>query len=125
MTARMPLERAGMLSPALIRDRIHRLVRSFSHGWDQSLCATAMFFPGDYPREPQRLPRALAAHVMAQAEDPANLDRWANPAYRLITVILIRSGLRVSSAAGLAWAGARWRVGGWWCAGWAGPGRPR
>ena len=74
-----------------------------SHGWDQSLPATAMLVPGDYPKEPQRLPRALAAHVMAQAEDPANLDRWASPAYRLITVILIRCGLRVSSAAGLAW----------------------
>jgi integrase len=69
-----------------------------SHGWDDSLPATAMFFPGDYPKEPQRLPRALAAHVMAQTEDPANLGRWANPAYRLITVILIRCGLRVSSA---------------------------
>ena len=74
-----------------------------SHGWDQSLPATAMLLPGDYPKEPQRLPRALAAHVMTQAEDPANLDRWASPAYRLITVILIRCGLRVSSAAGLAW----------------------
>jgi integrase len=74
-----------------------------SHGWDESLPATAMFFPADYPKEPERLPRALAAHVMAQAEDPANLDRWANPSYRLITVILIRCGLRVSSAAGLPW----------------------
>jgi len=73
------------------------------HGWDESLPATAMFFPADYPKEPERLPRALAAHVMAQAEDPANLDRWANPAYRLITVILIRCGLRISSAAGLPW----------------------
>jgi integrase len=73
------------------------------HGWDESLPATAMFFPGDYPKEPERLPRALAAHVMAQAEDPASLDRWDNPGYRLITVILIRCGLRVSSAAGLPW----------------------
>ena len=38
---------------------------------------------------------------MAQVEDPANLDRWANPAYRLITVILIRCGLRISNAARL------------------------
>jgi hypothetical protein len=35
---------------------------------------------------------------MAQVEDPANLDRWDNPAYRLLTVILIRCGLRISSA---------------------------
>ena len=35
---------------------------------------------------------------MAQVEHPANLDRWGNPAYRLITIILIRCGLRVSDA---------------------------
>ena len=40
---------------------------------------------------------------MAQVEDPANLDRWDNPAYRLITVILIRCGLRISSAVSLSW----------------------
>ena len=57
-----------------------------------------MFFPEDYPKPARPLPRALAAHVMAQAEDPANLNRWASPAYRLITVILIRCGLRISSA---------------------------
>ena len=39
---------------------------------------------------------------MAQVEDPANLDEWGNPAYRLITVILIRCGLRISSALTLA-----------------------
>ena len=68
------------------------------HGWDASLPATAMFFPEDYPRKAGPLPRALAAHVMAQVEDPAKLDRWGNPAYRLITIILIRCGLRISSA---------------------------
>jgi integrase len=68
------------------------------HGWEPSLPATAMFFPEDYPKPARPLPRALAAHVMAQAEDPASLDRWGNPAYRLITVILIRCGLRISSA---------------------------
>ena len=40
---------------------------------------------------------------MAQVEDPANLDRWGNPAYRLLTVILIRCGLRISSAVTLPW----------------------
>ena len=68
------------------------------HGWEPSLPATAMIFPEDYPKPARPLPRALAAHVMAQVEDPANLDRWASPAYRLITVILIRCGLRISSA---------------------------
>ena len=59
---------------------------------------------GDLPRglPPQpgtRLPRALAGHVMAQVEQPANLARRDNPAYRLITMILIRCGLRISDAA--------------------------
>ena len=40
---------------------------------------------------------------MAQVENPANLDRWGNPAYGLLTVILIRCGLRVSSAVSLPW----------------------
>jgi integrase-like protein len=39
---------------------------------------------------------------MAQVEQPGNLARQDNPAYRLITLILIRCGLRISSAAGLA-----------------------
>ncbi len=34
---------------------------------------------------------------MAQIEQP-NLDRWDNPAFRLVTLILIRCGLRVSDA---------------------------
>jgi integrase len=68
------------------------------HGWEPSLPPSAMLFPEDYPKRSKPLPRALAAHVMTQAEDPANLDRWASPACRLITVILIRCGLRISSA---------------------------
>jgi integrase len=71
------------------------------HGWDASLPPSAMFYPEDYPRCGERLPRALAEHVMAQVEDPATLDRWDNPADKLITVILIRCGLRISDAAGL------------------------
>lgn len=71
-------------------------VRGF--GWDATLPANAMFFPEDYPRPPRRLPRYLAEHIMAQVEDPASLDRWDDPAYRLITIILIRCGLRISDA---------------------------
>ena len=71
------------------------------HQWDPPLPPTAMIFPEDYPREGPRLPRALAEHVMAQVEDPASLARWNNPAYQLITMILIRCGLRISDAAGL------------------------
>jgi hypothetical protein len=35
---------------------------------------------------------------MAQVEDPANLERQDNPAYRLITLILTRCGLRITDA---------------------------
>ncbi len=72
------------------------------HGWDQTLPGTAVFFPGDAPPRPPRLTRHLAEHVMAQVEAPANLDRWASPEGRLITIILIRCGLRASDACTLA-----------------------
>jgi integrase len=68
------------------------------HQWDTSLPASAVIFPEDYPREEEPLPRALAGHVMAQVEDPANLARQDNPAYRLITLLLIRCGLRITDA---------------------------
>ena len=68
------------------------------HHWDDTLPATAMFFPQDLPKRSERPPRALAEHVMAQVEHPGNLDRWDNAAYRLVTLILIHCGLRVSDA---------------------------
>lgn len=68
------------------------------HGWDDSLPTTAVFFTGDAPRRPPRLSRRLSEHVMAQIEAPANLDRWPHPQYRLLTLILIRCGLRASDA---------------------------
>src|SRR5260370_19188067 len=74
------------------------------HGWDDTLPATAAIYPEDFPPRGARLPRGLAAHVMAQVEQPANLARQDNPAYRLITLILIRCALPISSALGLAFA---------------------
>jgi len=68
------------------------------HRWDDTLPATAMFFREDYPRPPKRLPRALSEHVMAQLERTDNLDRWADPALRLVTVVLQRCGLRIGDA---------------------------
>ena len=64
------------------------------HGWEETLPAGAMIFREDYPPRPARLPRALAEHIMAQVEDPDNLGRCADPAVRLVTVILMRCGLR-------------------------------
>jgi integrase len=57
-----------------------------------------MFFTEDYPKRAQRLPRALAEHVMTQLERTDNLHRCDNPTYRLVTVILMRCGLRVTDA---------------------------
>ena len=68
------------------------------HGWDPTLPTTAVFFTGDTPRRPPRLSRRLSEHVMAQVEAPANLDRWPHPQCRLLTLILIRCGLRASDA---------------------------
>ena len=68
------------------------------HGWAPDLPPDAMIFPGDQPPRTELLPRALAGHVMAQVEQPGNLAREENPAYRLVTLILIRCGLRVSDA---------------------------
>jgi len=66
--------------------------------WDDSLPGTAAFYPGDTPPPPAAtISRRLAEHVMAQVESEENLSRWDNPAGRLITLILIRTGLRISS----------------------------
>lgn len=69
-----------------------------THHWDDTLPATALVFSDDYPQRTQRLPRALAEHVMAQIEHPDALARFPDPAYRLVTLILIQAGLRVSDA---------------------------
>jgi integrase len=68
------------------------------HRWRTDLPSGAMFFPEDYPKRAEQLPRALAEHVMTQLENTDNLNRWDNPTYRLITIILMRCGLRVSDA---------------------------
>jgi integrase len=87
------------------RRRISQLSAFFTairqHGWEASLPASAVFFPSDYPKPATRLPRALAGYVMAQIEDPANLGQWHNLAYQLLTIILIRCGLRAKDAAQL------------------------
>ena len=49
------------------------------HGWDDTLPATTAIYPEDFPARGARLPRGLAAHVMAQVEQPANLDRLGQP----------------------------------------------
>lgn len=57
------------------------------NGWDLTLPVTATFYPDDFPKPAKRLPRALAEQVMAQVEQPSNLDRWPNPDGRLLTLV--------------------------------------
>ncbi|MEU2868707.1 tyrosine-type recombinase/integrase [Streptomyces olivoreticuli] len=68
------------------------------HRWDDTLPGTAAYYPGDTPPPPPQVSRRLAEHVMTQIESEDNLDRWTDPAGRLITLILVRCGLRISSA---------------------------
>jgi integrase len=72
------------------------------HEWDRTLPAGAAFYPDDFPKPEKRLPRGLAERVMAQVEQPANLDRWHNPEAKLLTVILVRCGLRIGDASKVA-----------------------
>ncbi|MFI8085360.1 tyrosine-type recombinase/integrase [Kitasatospora sp. NPDC086009] len=72
------------------------------HGWDETLPASATYYPDDFPRPDRRLPRALAEQVMAQVEQADNLDRWHNPEGRLVTLVLMRCGLRVGDACNVA-----------------------
>jgi integrase len=84
-------DQIGQLNSFFHAIRIHR--------WDDRLPATAMFFTDDHPRRTcERPPRALAEQVMAQVEHSDNLAQWASPAYRLVTLILIRCGLRINDA---------------------------
>jgi len=87
-------------------DRIGSLNQFFrgirQHRWDDTLPGNAMFFPEDHPKRPKQLPRYLAELVMTQVERPDNLDRFADPAVRLVTLILIRCGLRIGDACRLA-----------------------
>jgi integrase len=91
--------------PGMKKTRIGALNLFFQnirqHGWDDTLPGTAAFYQGDIPAIPGQVDRRLAEYVMAQIEAPASLDRWASPAGRLITLILTRCGLRISSALAL------------------------
>ena len=72
------------------------------HEWDRDLPSSAAFYPDDFPKPEKRLPRGLAEHIMAQVEQPGNIDRWTSPESRLLTVILVRCGLRVGDATRIA-----------------------
>jgi integrase len=70
------------------------------HHWAE-LPTDAVLYSEDFPKRPEPLPRALPDHVMAQIENPDNLACWDDPAARLVTIILIRCGLRIGDALAL------------------------
>ena len=65
------------------------------HGWEPLLDPHVDVYRDDYPRLHQGHPRALSEAVMTQLEHPDNLDRFADPCGRLLTRILMSTGLRV------------------------------
>jgi integrase len=71
-------------------------------GW-APLDATAAMFKDDNPPRLQRGPRAVSEQVMAQLEAPAAIAAWPDPAGALITLVLIRAGLRVGDATRLSY----------------------
>jgi integrase len=73
------------------------------HRWAPELPATAAIYSEDRPRRPVDAPRTISEHVMAQLESPANLAQFTQPGYRLLTEILMRTGLRISDACRLAY----------------------
>lgn len=84
----------GSISLFLLAIRLHR--------WDPTLPAEAVIHPEDYPKLSAAPPRALAEAIMTQIERPENLDRFTDPDVRLITLILIHTGLRIGDALPLA-----------------------
>jgi integrase len=87
------------LSPAS-RSYSHSSVAMFlraarENDWEPALPPSAGIYLGDHPRRPAALPRALPEFVMAQVEDPQNLDHLQQP-HRLMMQILIRTGLRLA-----------------------------
>lgn len=79
--------------------QLHAFLQAIrQHRWDDTLPSSAVLFTEDVPKRSEKLPRALAEQVMAQIEHPDALAQWSNPAYRLVTIVLIRCGLRVTDA---------------------------
>jgi hypothetical protein len=82
------------------------------HRWDTALPADAMFCTEDHPKRAERLPRALAEHVMAQLEHPDNLARFDDPALQNPSEnpsdLRTQANLRLGKARGTAQSAGPW-----------------
>ncbi|WP_432489329.1 tyrosine-type recombinase/integrase [Kineococcus sp. SYSU DK018] len=72
------------------------------HEWATDLPASTMLHRDDTPRHTSSMPsRWIDEYVMTQIEDPVNLAKMRNPAYRLVIELMIRCGLRGGDALSL------------------------
>ncbi len=64
------------------------------NGWHPEVPATAHVHPDDFPRQGERLPRAIPESAMRAIEAPGALELLGRPEYRLITRLHIETGMR-------------------------------
>jgi len=72
------------------------------HEWLPELAPTAVLYNDDLPPRPRPLPRFISEFVMAQLENPTNLDRLPDHTTRALVIVIIETGLRANDACALA-----------------------
>ncbi len=72
------------------------------HDWLPGMAPTAVLYNDDLPPRPRPLPQFVPEFVMAQIEDPANLDLLPDHTTRALVVVIIETGLRANDACALA-----------------------
>ncbi|WP_171048489.1 tyrosine-type recombinase/integrase [Nocardia cyriacigeorgica] len=68
------------------------------HDWIPGVPARTAIYSEDFPDRGTLAPRGLSAVVMAQLENPANLDKLADRRWRLLIPLLMETGLRANDA---------------------------
>ncbi|MFZ3392427.1 site-specific integrase [Rhodococcus sp. 7Tela_A2] len=68
------------------------------HDWLDGVPARTILYSEDSPARTPLPPRALPEFVMAQLEDPTNLDKLTDPRWRLLFPLLMQTGLRINDA---------------------------
>ena len=71
------------------------------HDWLPALAPTTVLYNDDLPSRPRPLPRFITEFVMAQLENPNNLDRLPDHTTRALVVVIIETGLRANDACAL------------------------
>jgi integrase len=71
------------------------------HEWLSGLAATAVLYNDDLPPRPRPLPRFITEFVMAQFDNPTNLDRLPDHTTQALVVVITETGLRANDACAL------------------------